>query len=145
MSRAAADAPAVDSVVAAAYTVPTDAPEGDGTATWDATTLVLVRVRCGGTTGTGWTYGAPATAQVVTAPAPAPGAGSGGGRGAGAAGQAGLRRVHHTASATSTAPRARHEAVAVHCSGQKSAAGWNCAQRPVTPRSARHCLRWPPA
>ncbi|MDX3095513.1 enolase C-terminal domain-like protein [Streptomyces sp. ME01-24h] len=66
MSRAAADAPAVDSVVAAAYTVPTDAPEGDGTATWDATTLVLVRVRCGGTTGTGWTYGAPATAQVVT-------------------------------------------------------------------------------
>ncbi|MET9879383.1 enolase C-terminal domain-like protein [Actinacidiphila glaucinigra] len=56
----------MDAVEAAAYTVPTDAPEGDGTLTWDSTTLVLVRVRSGDTTGTGWTYGAPATAQVVT-------------------------------------------------------------------------------
>ncbi|MFI8186943.1 hypothetical protein ACIF70_41660 [Actinacidiphila glaucinigra] len=46
--------------------MPTDAPEGDGTLTWDATTLVLVRVRSGCTTGIGWTYGAPATARVVT-------------------------------------------------------------------------------
>ncbi|MFE2538717.1 hypothetical protein [Actinacidiphila glaucinigra] len=63
---AASDAPAVDAVEAAAYTVPTDASERDGTLTWDATTLVLGRVRSGNTTGTGWTYGAPATAQVVT-------------------------------------------------------------------------------
>ncbi|POX39346.1 mandelate racemase [Streptomyces sp. Ru73] len=58
--------PPVESVGAAVYTVPTDAPEGDGTLTWDSTTLVLVTVRSGATTGFGWTYGAPATAQVVT-------------------------------------------------------------------------------
>jgi L-alanine-DL-glutamate epimerase-like enolase superfamily enzyme len=57
--------PSVDSVEAAAYTVPTDAPEGDGTLMWQSTTLVLVRVRAGDTTGLGWTYGAPATVQVV--------------------------------------------------------------------------------
>lgn len=57
--------PVIDTVEAAAYTVPTDAPEGDGTLTWQSTTLVLVRVRSGATTGLGWTYGAPATAQVV--------------------------------------------------------------------------------
>jgi hypothetical protein len=33
--------PAIESVAAEVYTVPTDAPEGDGTLTWDATTLVL--------------------------------------------------------------------------------------------------------
>ncbi|MFI9027859.1 hypothetical protein [Streptomyces sp. NPDC053560] len=54
------------SVGTAVHTVPTDAPEGDGTLTRDATTLVLVTVRSGATTGFGWTYGAPATAQVVT-------------------------------------------------------------------------------
>ena len=32
--------PAIESVAAEVYTVPTDAPEGDGTLTWDATTLV---------------------------------------------------------------------------------------------------------
>ncbi|MEU7487294.1 enolase C-terminal domain-like protein [Streptomyces sp. NPDC042319] len=58
--------PPVASVGTAVHTVPTDAPEGDGTLTWDATTLVLVTVRSGTTTGFGWTYGAPATAQVVT-------------------------------------------------------------------------------
>ncbi|MDQ0297453.1 hypothetical protein J2S52_005492 [Streptomyces sp. DSM 41037] len=57
--------PVVDSVDAVAYTVPTDTPEGDGTLTWQSTTLVLVHVRSGATTGLGWTYGAAATAQVV--------------------------------------------------------------------------------
>jgi L-alanine-DL-glutamate epimerase-like enolase superfamily enzyme len=47
------------------YTVPTDAPEGDGTFTWDSTTMVLVRVRAGGETGDGWTYGPPACAALV--------------------------------------------------------------------------------
>ncbi|WP_050782567.1 enolase C-terminal domain-like protein [Streptomyces griseoflavus] len=61
----AGEGPAVDAVEAAAYTVPTDAPEGDGTLAWDSTTLVLVRVRSGATTGIGYTYGAPATARVV--------------------------------------------------------------------------------
>ncbi|WEH37169.1 enolase C-terminal domain-like protein [Streptomyces sp. AM 4-1-1] len=57
--------PAVTSVETAVYTVPTDSPEGDGTLAWDSTTLVLVRVRSGGTAGLGYTYGAPATARVV--------------------------------------------------------------------------------
>jgi L-alanine-DL-glutamate epimerase-like enolase superfamily enzyme len=55
---------AVESVVASAYTVPTDAPESDGTLEWDSTTLVLVEVAAGGETGLGWTY-APAAAAVL--------------------------------------------------------------------------------
>jgi len=56
---------AIDSVETAVYTVPTDAPEADGTFSWDATTLVLVSLRAAGVVGTGWTYGAPACAAVV--------------------------------------------------------------------------------
>jgi len=48
-----------------AYTVPTDAPESDGTATWDATTIVLVEVHAGGHMGLGWTYGDVASATVI--------------------------------------------------------------------------------
>ncbi|HEU5396697.1 MAG TPA: enolase C-terminal domain-like protein [Verrucomicrobiae bacterium] len=39
-----------------AFTVPTDSPESDGTLEWDSTTLVLVQLRCGRTTGLGYTY-----------------------------------------------------------------------------------------
>jgi L-alanine-DL-glutamate epimerase-like enolase superfamily enzyme len=56
----------IEALTAAAYTVPTDAPEGDGTLTWDATTIVLVEARAGGRTGIGWTYGSPACAAIVT-------------------------------------------------------------------------------
>lgn len=56
---------AVEALDARVYTVPTDAPEADGTARWDATTLVVVTARADGVTGTGWTYGAAACAQVV--------------------------------------------------------------------------------
>jgi L-alanine-DL-glutamate epimerase-like enolase superfamily enzyme len=48
-----------------AYTVPTDAPEADGTLEWDRTTVVVVRVSAGGETGTGWTYAPAASAAVV--------------------------------------------------------------------------------
>jgi L-alanine-DL-glutamate epimerase-like enolase superfamily enzyme len=48
-----------------AYTVPTDAPESDGTATWDATTIVLVEAHAGGHTGLGWTYGDVSSATVI--------------------------------------------------------------------------------
>jgi len=58
--------PVVESVTAAAYTVPTDAPEADGTLTWDSVTLVLAQVEAGGVRGLGWTYGAPSCASVVT-------------------------------------------------------------------------------
>src|SRR4051794_7551984 len=55
----------IKSVRASAYTIPTDAPEADGTFAWDSTTLVLVEVASDGVTGTGWTYGSPACATVV--------------------------------------------------------------------------------
>ncbi len=57
--------PVIGSVGAAAYTVPADAPEADGTLSWDATTLVLARVRAGGQEGIGWTYGAAASAALI--------------------------------------------------------------------------------
>jgi L-alanine-DL-glutamate epimerase-like enolase superfamily enzyme len=56
---------AVEAVEATALTVPTDAPEGDGTLAWDATTVVLVQARGDGAEGVGWTYGPPACASVV--------------------------------------------------------------------------------
>jgi L-alanine-DL-glutamate epimerase-like enolase superfamily enzyme len=56
---------AVESVEARAYTVPTDAPEADGTAAWSATTLVVVHARAEGLVGTGWTYGPAACADLV--------------------------------------------------------------------------------
>ncbi|HEX4100123.1 MAG TPA: enolase C-terminal domain-like protein [Pseudonocardiaceae bacterium] len=56
----------IDSVAVTVYTVPTDAPEADGTLTWGSTTMVLVEVRSGEVCGTGWTYGPPACARVVS-------------------------------------------------------------------------------
>jgi L-alanine-DL-glutamate epimerase-like enolase superfamily enzyme len=58
--------PVVESVTAAAYTVPTDAPEADGTLEWDSVTLVLAQVEAGGVQGLGWTYGSAACAGVIT-------------------------------------------------------------------------------
>ncbi len=65
MSGSTAPDTAVRSLDVAAYTVPTDAPEGDGTLAWDSTTLILVRVSAGGETGTGWTYGPTACATIA--------------------------------------------------------------------------------
>ncbi|MGI8761094.1 MAG: enolase C-terminal domain-like protein [Jatrophihabitantaceae bacterium] len=56
----------VDSVDVSVYTVPTDAPEADGTLSWDSTTMVLVQARGGDTVGTGWTYGPSACATMIT-------------------------------------------------------------------------------
>jgi L-alanine-DL-glutamate epimerase-like enolase superfamily enzyme len=55
----------VESVETSAYTVPTDAPEADGTLTWDSTTMVLATARAGGVSGTGWTYGPAACSAVI--------------------------------------------------------------------------------
>lgn len=55
----------IESVNAAVYTVPTDAPEGDGTLAWDATVMTVVQARAGGCTGTGLTYGSAACGAVV--------------------------------------------------------------------------------
>src|SRR5919199_5061652 len=52
---------AVEGLDVAAYEVPTDEPESDGTLEWDSTTIVVVEARAGGETGLGYTY-APAAA-----------------------------------------------------------------------------------
>jgi L-alanine-DL-glutamate epimerase-like enolase superfamily enzyme len=59
---------AVGRVDVAAYTIPTDRPEADGTLTWNSTTLVVVTVATDDPaqpSGTGWTYGPAAVASIV--------------------------------------------------------------------------------
>jgi L-alanine-DL-glutamate epimerase-like enolase superfamily enzyme len=56
---------AITKVRAHVFHFPTDAPEADGTAAWDATTMVLVEVEAGGQRGTGYSYVAAAAAEVI--------------------------------------------------------------------------------
>ena len=58
--------PAVTALDTAVYVIPTDAPEADGTFTWDKTTMVLVSARAGNEQGLGWSY-ASAAAQTLIA------------------------------------------------------------------------------
>jgi len=60
------DGPTVREITTAVYVIPTDAPESDGTLTWDATTMVLARVTAGAEQGIGWTYAAAAAQNVIT-------------------------------------------------------------------------------
>jgi L-alanine-DL-glutamate epimerase-like enolase superfamily enzyme len=62
----ASDAPVIESVDTAVYVIPTDAPEADGTLSWDKTTMVLVTARAGGREGIGWSYASGAAAAMVT-------------------------------------------------------------------------------
>ena len=55
----------ITDVDVAAFTVPTDQPEADGTLSWDSTTVVVVHVKAGGRVGMGWTYSSPAVADIV--------------------------------------------------------------------------------
>lgn len=48
-----------------AYTIPTDAPEGDGTLRWDSTTLIVCEIHAADRIGLGYTYGDKATASVA--------------------------------------------------------------------------------
>ena len=57
--------PPIAKVRARAYTIPTDAPEADGTAAWDSTTIVVVHAMAGGVEGIGYTYADTAVAAVV--------------------------------------------------------------------------------
>jgi L-alanine-DL-glutamate epimerase-like enolase superfamily enzyme len=57
---------AVTGLDCSVYVIPTDGPEADGTLAWDATTMVVVDVRAGGSRGLGWTYGSGAAQSVVT-------------------------------------------------------------------------------
>jgi L-alanine-DL-glutamate epimerase-like enolase superfamily enzyme len=55
----------VDRVEAFARTIPTDAPESDGTFEWDSTTIVVVRVHAGATSGLGYTYTHDAAVRLI--------------------------------------------------------------------------------
>jgi len=61
----ASDSIRVERIAAAAYRIPTDAPEADGTLAWDATVMVLVRAEAGGKTGIGYSYADRPTAVLV--------------------------------------------------------------------------------
>ncbi|MDP9227413.1 MAG: mandelate racemase [Actinomycetota bacterium] len=56
---------AIDRLEVSAFTIPTDAPEADGTLEWDSTTVVVVEVRAGEACGLGYTYGDPAIAKLI--------------------------------------------------------------------------------
>lgn len=55
----------VRSGTATSYTIPTDAPEADGTFAWDATTMIIVELDLGGVQGIGYTYSHKSTAVVA--------------------------------------------------------------------------------
>lgn len=57
--------PSVHGVEVSSYTIPTDAPEADGTLSWDSTTLIVIEIHAGGEAGLGYTYGNKATAVVA--------------------------------------------------------------------------------
>jgi L-alanine-DL-glutamate epimerase-like enolase superfamily enzyme len=46
-------------------TIPTDAPESDGTAEWDSTTIVIVEARADDAVGVGYTYCEAAAAELI--------------------------------------------------------------------------------
>src|SRR5438270_4475493 len=56
---------AVTGLRAAAYEIPTDAPESDGTLAWDSTVLVVVEADADGRTGLGYTYAHQAVVPLV--------------------------------------------------------------------------------
>jgi L-alanine-DL-glutamate epimerase-like enolase superfamily enzyme len=55
----------IDGVDVAAYRIPTEAPEEDGTFRWSSTTMVAVHVHGGGARGFGYSYGSAAMASLV--------------------------------------------------------------------------------
>jgi len=57
--------PKIGRLHAAAFRVPTDGPEADGTLAWNETIIVIVQAEAGGETGLGYTYGAKQAADVV--------------------------------------------------------------------------------
>ncbi len=55
----------IEDIAISAFTIPTDAPEADGTLAWNSTTLVLAEVKAAGHTGTGYTYAHESTATMA--------------------------------------------------------------------------------
>jgi L-alanine-DL-glutamate epimerase-like enolase superfamily enzyme len=64
MPRADVNAP-IECIEVAAYRIPTDTPESDGTLEWDSTTLVTVQIDAAGQRGIGYTYADTATAALI--------------------------------------------------------------------------------
>lgn len=56
---------AIEKLEVAAYTIPTDYPEADGTYQWKATTMVATHVSAGGQVGFGYSYADTATATLI--------------------------------------------------------------------------------
>jgi L-alanine-DL-glutamate epimerase-like enolase superfamily enzyme len=57
---------AIESIDLAAYTIPTDFPESDGTIEWDKTTIVIVEAKSGSVSGLGYTYADVSTAELIS-------------------------------------------------------------------------------
>ncbi|MGI8682285.1 MAG: enolase C-terminal domain-like protein [Mycobacteriales bacterium] len=55
----------VESIDVAVFTVPTDAPEADGTLAWSSTTLVVASPVAGGRRGLGWSYTGAAAKTLI--------------------------------------------------------------------------------
>jgi L-alanine-DL-glutamate epimerase-like enolase superfamily enzyme len=60
-----ADVP-IGKVRASAFKIPTDAPEADGTLSWDHTTLVVAEVSAGDVTGLGYSYAGSQSASLIS-------------------------------------------------------------------------------
>jgi L-alanine-DL-glutamate epimerase-like enolase superfamily enzyme len=60
-----ADAVNIEDLRVSAYTIPTDAPESDGTIKWDSTTMILVEITAGGKSGIGYSYANDASAYFI--------------------------------------------------------------------------------
>lgn len=56
----------IEGITARAYTIPTDAPEADGTFAWTETTIVVVSVAGGGGAGLGYTYSSNAIVGLIS-------------------------------------------------------------------------------
>lgn len=55
----------VSRLSAHAFTIPTDSPEADGTASWTSTTMVIVEVEAAGRSGMGYTYSDALIASLI--------------------------------------------------------------------------------
>jgi L-alanine-DL-glutamate epimerase-like enolase superfamily enzyme len=55
----------IETLNVAAFKIPTESPEADGTYEWDSTIMVLVDVVAGGKTGLGYTYADTSTARLM--------------------------------------------------------------------------------
>lgn len=55
----------ITKLTVSAYTIPTDAPEADGTLDWNSTTMILVEIEAGEKRGIGYTYAHEVVGQFI--------------------------------------------------------------------------------